>query len=371
MTRILAIESSCDETAAAVVADGTRILSNVISSQIDLHAKYGGVVPELASRAHLEKIVPVVREACEQAGVAYRDVDAIAVTRGPGLVGSLLVGVSYAKAMAWSLGKPLVGVNHLEGHVHAVLLEAAQKGELERIEFPLVTLIVSGGHTHLYHVNREPLERADAFRYSYKLVGHTVDDAAGEAYDKVAKLLALGYPGGPVIDRLARRGNPEAVRFTRPNLKRGRAYDFSFSGIKTAVVRFVERDGLRAEADHRRTALRDAPRPVEELCSQRTLDLLASFQHAVVEDLTARTLAAADDFHSRAVFVSGGVAANSLLRKVFAEECAGRGVPVFFPSVQLSTDNAAMIAAAAWPRFLAGEFAGLDLNADPALKLGV
>ncbi len=388
MIRILAIESSCDETAAAVVADGARILSNVISSQVDLHAKYGGVVPELASRAHLEKIVPVVREACEQAGVAYADLDAIAVTQGPGLVGSLLVGVSYAKAMAWSLGKPLLGVNHLEGHIHAVLLEAAQKGELERIEFPLVTLVVSGGHTTLYHVKREPLhpetreanrgihpERSreigtDGFRYSYKLLGHTVDDAAGEAYDKVAKLLALGYPGGPVIDRLAHRGNPEAVRFTRPNIKRGRPYDFSFSGIKTAVVRLVERDGLRAEAQHRRTALQAEPRPIEELCSQQTLDLLASFQHAVVEDLTARTLAAADDFEARAVFVSGGVAANSRLRKIFAEECAGRGLPVFFPSVALSTDNAAMIAAAAYPHFLAGEFSGLDLNADPSLKLG-
>ena len=371
MTRILAIESSCDETAAAVVADGTRILSNVISSQVDLHAKYGGVVPELASRAHLEKIVPVVREACEQAGVAYSDVDAIAVTRGPGLVGSLLVGVSYAKAMAWSLSKPLVGVNHLEGHIHAVLLEAAAKGELPRIEFPLVTLIVSGGHTHLYRVEREPLARADGFRYSYQLVGHTVDDAAGEAYDKVAKLLALGYPGGPVIDRLARRGNAEAVRFTRPNIKRGRAYDFSFSGIKTAVVRLVERrPELRAEAEQRRANQQAGPRAVDELCSQETLDLLARFQRAVVEDLTQRTLAAADDFQACAVFVSGGVAANSLLRKVFAEECAGRGVPVFFPSVQLSTDNAAMIAAAAYPKFLAGEFAGLDLNADPALRLG-
>ncbi len=363
MIRILAIESSCDETAAAVVADGTRILSNVISSQVDLHAKYGGVVPELASRAHLEKIVPVVREACEQAGVAYADVDAIAVTRGPGLVGSLLVGVSYAKAMAWSLAKPLLGINHLEGHIHAVLLEAAQKNERARIEFPLVTLIVSGGHTALYHVKREPLERGDGFRYTYRLVGHTLDDAAGEAYDKVAKLLALGYPGGPVIDRLARRGNPEAVRFTRPNIMRGRPYDFSFSGIKTAVVRWVENNGRSLSRDPQGGS-RDAE------AEQRTLDLLASFQHAVVEDLTARTLAAADDFEARAVFVSCGVAANSRLRKIFAEECAGRGLPVFFPSVQLSTDNAAMIAAAAYPRFLAGEFSGLDLNADPSLKLG-
>ncbi len=406
MKRILAIESSCDETAAAVLADGARILSNVVSSQVDLHAKYGGVVPELASRAHVEKIVPVVREALSAAGVSYNGIDAIAVTQGPGLVGSLLVGVSYAKALAWSLSKPLIGVNHLEGHVHAVLLEAAQKNDLEKIEFPLVTLVVSGGHTALYQVDRAPLENGSGgFRYHYKLVGHTVDDAAGEAYDKVAKLLGLGYPGGPVIDRLARRGDPAAVVFTRPNIKRGRAYDFSFSGIKAAVVRLVEKNGLRDEAEKRRAAvsrlsraepgqaqsregqqsgLRDAAAPVypesreadrgtpslDELCSQSTLDLLASFQRAVVEDLTERTLAAADDLNARAVFVSGGVAANSLLREIFAQECAGRGLPVFFPSVALSTDNAAMIAAAAWPRFLARDFSGLDLNADPALKLG-
>jgi len=381
MVRILGIESSCDETAAAVVVDGTRILSNIISSQIDLHAKYGGVVPELASRAHLEKIVPVVREACRQAGLDYAALDAIAVTQGPGLIGSLLVGVSYAKALAWSLGKPLVAVNHLEGHIHAVLLEAAQKGEAERIEFPVVTLVVSGGHTALYIVSREPLDAAAGFHYSYRLVGHTLDDAAGEAYDKVAKLLGLGYPGGPVIDRLARRGDPSAIAFTRPNLKRARPYDFSFSGIKTAVARLVDRDGLRKEVQDRaalsrdpRSGSRDAAepaRPLDELVAQPTLDLLASFQHAVVEDLTERTLAAADDFCAHAVFVSGGVAANSLLRKTFAEECAIRGVPVYFPSVALSTDNAAMIAAAAYPRFLAREFAGRDLNADSSLPLGV
>ena len=367
MTRILAIESSCDETAAAVVVGGTQILSNIISSQIDLHARYGGVVPELASRAHLEKIVPVVREACREARLDYAALDAIAVTQGPGLIGSLLVGVSYAKALAWSLGKPLVAVNHLEGHIHAVLLEAAQKGEADKIEFPVVTLVVSGGHTALYVVSREPLAEVKGFRYSYRLVGHTLDDAAGEAYDKVAKLLGLGYPGGPVIDRLARRGDPSAIAFTRPNLKRARPYDFSFSGIKTAVARLVDRDGLRKEVGARA----EPARPLDEFVAQPTLDLLASFQRTVVEDLTERTLAAADDFHARAVFVSGGVAANSLLRKTFAEECAIRGVPVYFPSVALSTDNAAMIAAAAYPRFLAGEFAGRDLNADSSLPLGV
>jgi len=372
LTRILGIESSCDETAAAVVADGHRIFSNVISSQIDLHAKYGGVVPELASRAHLEKIVPVVREACRQAGLEYADLDAIAVTQGPGLIGSLLVGVSYAKALAWSLAKPLIAVNHLEGHIHAVLLEAAQKGEADRIEFPVVTLVVSGGHTALYIVTREPLASAAGYRYSYRLVGHTLDDAAGEAYDKVAKLLGLGYPGGPVIDRLAHRGDPSAIVFTRPNLKRARPYDFSFSGIKTAVARLVERDGLREEVEARAARRRAEPeRPLDELVAQPTLDLLASFQRAVVEDLAERTLAAADDFHARAVFVSGGVAANSLLRKIFVEECAIRGIPVFFPSVALSTDNAAMIAAAAYPKFLSREFAGRDLNADASLPLGV
>lgn len=372
MVRILGIESSCDETAAAVVADGARVLSNVISSQVDLHAKYGGVVPELAARAHLERIVPVVREACEQAGLRYGEVDAIAVTQGPGLIGSLLVGLAYAKTLAWSLSKPLIGVNHLEGHIHAVLLEARQQADAPAIEFPAVTLVVSGGHTALYLVSREPLAtRPDAFRYDYRLLGHTVDDAAGEAYDKVAKHLALGYPGGPVIDRLAARGDPEAIVFTRPNIKRGRPYDFSFSGIKTAVVRLVEKNGLHAEIEQRAARRQAEPQvPLETLCSQATLDLLASFQRAVVEDLTERTLAAAADFAARAVFVSGGVAANSLLRQVFAQECAGRGLPVFFPSVLLSTDNAAMIAAAAYPKFLAGEFADADLNADASLPLG-
>jgi N6-L-threonylcarbamoyladenine synthase len=375
MTRILGIESSCDETAAAIVADGTRILSNVVSSQVDIHAKYGGVVPELASRAHVEKIVPVVREAFAGAGLDYRDIDAIGVTRGPGLIGALLVGVCYAKAMAWSLGKPLIGVNHLEGHIHAVLLEAAQKPEQAgRIEFPLVTLVVSGGHTALYHVEREPLAApaGGGFRYHYRLVGHTLDDAAGEAYDKVAKHLGLGYPGGPVIDRLARNGNPDAIAFTKPRLRRGRPYDFSFSGIKTAVVRLVDRGGLRAEAEERRARRRTQPQAsAAEPVSPQTLDLLASFQKTVVEDLTERTLAAADDLNARGVFVSGGVAANSLLRKIFAEECAARGLPVFFPSVALSTDNAAMIAAAAFPKYQAGEFADpVTLNADASLPLG-
>lgn len=377
MARILAIESSCDETAAAIVADGARILSNVVSSQVDLHRKYDGVVPELAARAHLEKIVPVVREACAQAGITYADVDAIAVTQGPGLIGALLVGVTFAKAMAWSLGKPLIGVNHLEGHIHAVLLEQRARADGEApVEFPVVTLVVSGGHTVLFRVEQEPIPaHPDKFRLRYQRLGETVDDAAGEAFDKVSKHLALGYPGGPAIDRLAPAGNPDAVVFTRPNIKHGTPYDFSFSGIKTAVVRYVERHGLAAEVAARRAARTQETAPPVERCSRQTLDLVASFQKAVVEDLTERTLAAAEDFDARAVFVSGGVAANSLLRKVFRQECAIRGLPVFFPSVELSTDNAAMIAAAAYPKFLAGEFvglpaqAGLDFNADASLPL--
>jgi N6-L-threonylcarbamoyladenine synthase len=377
VARILAIESSCDETAAAIVADGARILSNVVSSQVDLHRKYDGVVPELAARAHLEKIVPVVREACAQAGLTYADLDAIAVTQGPGLIGALLVGVTFAKAMAWSLGKPLIGVNHLEGHIHAVLLEQRARADGEApVEFPVVTLVVSGGHTVLFRVEQEPIPaHPDKFRLRYQRLGETVDDAAGEAFDKVAKHLALGYPGGPAIDRLAPAGNPDAVVFTRPNIKHGTPYDFSFSGIKTAVVRYVERHGLAAEVAARRAARTHETAPPVEPCSRQTLDLVASFQKAVVEDLTERTLAAAEDFDARAVFVSGGVAANSLLRKIFRQECAIRGLPVFFPSVELSTDNAAMIAAAAYPKFLAGEFvgltaqAGLDFNADASLPL--
>lgn len=376
MTRILGIESSCDETAAAIVADGARILANVVSSQVDLHARYGGVVPELASRAHVEKIVPVVREAFAQAGLGYGDVDAIAVTQGPGLIGSLLVGVTFAKAMAWSLRKPLIGINHLEGHIHAVLLEHRQKDGAP-IDFPVVTLIVSGGHTVLYRVEQQPLPaHPGAFRLHYERLGETVDDAAGEAFDKVAKHLALGYPGGPVIDRLARFGNPDAVIFTRPVIKGGCAYDFSFSGIKTAVVRYVERKGLESEIARRVPKLPERKIDLREYCSQETLDLVASFQKAVVEDLTERTLAAADEFEARALFVSGGVAANSLLRKVIRAESAARGLEVFFPSVALSTDNAAMIAAAAYPKFLAGEFValpaepGLAFNADASLPLG-
>jgi len=384
-TRILGIESSCDETAAAVVADGREILSSVVASQVDVHRKYGGVVPELASREHLRHIVPVVREALDRAGMRLADVDAIGVTRGPGLVGALLVGLTYGKVLAQALGKPLIAVNHLEGHVHAVLLEAYRASK--QPEFPAVCLIVSGGHTQLYRVESAPAPSGSAaLQLKYRKLGGTRDDAAGEAYDKVAKMLALGYPGGPVIDQLAsahrgahsqsgdgsgpRVGTPP--RFG-PTKLRGNPYDFSFSGIKTAVLYYL-RDhpefapGIAA----RQAALREGKRSAAELaplCDAQTLDLVAAFQSAVVRDLFGRTLAAARETSARSVLVSGGVAANSELRAAFDAASAKDGVPVFMPSRALSTDNAAMIAAAAYSRLRAGERAGEDLDAEAVLPL--
>jgi N6-L-threonylcarbamoyladenine synthase len=368
-TRVLGIESSCDETAAAVVADGREILSSIVASQCDIHRKYGGVVPELASREHLRRIVPVVREALEQARLELCEVDAIGVTCGPGLIGSLLVGVTYGKVLALSLGKPLVAVNHLEGHVYAVLLEAYRQNQ--QPEFPAVCLIVSGGHTLLYEVRAEPLRAwngaPEAVRLRYARIGATRDDAAGEAYDKVAKRLALGYPGGPVLDQLAAHGDPEAVRFTPP-VTHGNPYDFSFSGIKTAVLRWLhQHPELQPEIARREQALKDGLRKPDELrplCSQAVLDLVASFQRSVVDDLVRRTLAAAEQYAARSVLVSGGVAANSELRRTFECEAAMGGLSVFFPSRHLSTDNAAMIAAAAYPHLLAGELATAELNAE-------
>ncbi len=383
---ILGIESSCDETAAAVVRSGEQLISNVVLSQYATHQPYGGVVPELASREHLRAIVQVVRAALAEAGQSYESVDALAVTQGPGLAGALLVGVSYAKALAWAVDKPLVAVNHLEGHIHAVLLEERQKGNHE-IQFPLLALVVSGGHTHLYLAE----ERSGGWRY--RNIGHTRDDAAGEAFDKVAKLLALGYPGGPIIDQLAGYGDASAVKFSFAQIKHadrktpagGRKpvadprteearYDFSYSGIKTAVLRHLEtHPELREEAERRRQALAGIARPkadqVKAASSRQTLNLVASFQHAMVEDLVTKTLAAAREQEAATLFITGGVAANGQLRRRFEEDAAQEGLPVYFPTRPLSTDNAAMIAAAAYPKLLAGELAPAELSAEASLAL--
>ncbi len=377
-TRILGIESSCDETAAAVVVDGREILSSVVSSQLDIHRKYGGVVPELASREHLRKIVPVVREALSQAGVDYKDIDAVGVTQGPGLVGSLLVGVTYGKVLATELGKPLVPVNHLEGHVHAVFLEAHLGGKTPVL--PAICLIVSGGHTLLYHVQAAGNGEAAHRGFQYRRLGGTRDDAAGEAYDKVARLLALGYPGGPIIDQIAAKvvasgekfKEKDALHFNPVKIK-GNPYDFSFSGIKTAALYYVRaHPEFAEEIEARKKALQEGRRKAADLiplCSPRTLSLISKFQSAVVRDLVTRTLEAAAETNARTVLVSGGVAANSELRNRFESKAAATGVDVFFPSRALSTDNAAMIAAAAYPHLLAGDLASPELNAEPNLRL--
>ncbi|MBM3738100.1 MAG: tRNA (adenosine(37)-N6)-threonylcarbamoyltransferase complex transferase subunit TsaD [Acidobacteria bacterium] len=355
---ILGIESSCDETAAAVVEDACRIRSSVVASQM-AHGKYGGVVPELASREHLRAIVPVVREAMSRAGREFGDLDAVAATEGPGLVGSLLVGLTFAKSLCFVHRKPLIAVNHIEGHIHAVIMEARQEGRA--VEFPALALVASGGHTHLFEV-------APDFRY--RLLGRTRDDAAGEAFDKVAKLLGYSYPGGPVLDRLAPHGDPHGVRFTMAKMK-GNPLDFSFSGIKTAVLRWVEQRGMSAEIDARRVLARgDQPVTTEQwiaVTPQATLDLIASFQHTVVSELLKRTVSAAEQISARSVIISGGVACNSGLRAAArsADFCA----PVWFPSPALSTDNAAMIAAAAFPKLARGETAGWDLRAKANLVL--
>ena len=360
MARILAIESSCDETAAAVIEDETRVLSSVVASQLSVHAKYGGVVPELASREHLRAIVPVVREAMEKAGIGWRDLDAVAATYGPGLAGALLVGLTYAKSIAFATGLPLITVNHIEGHIHAVILEARQQGT--PVELPGVALIVSGGHTHLFEA------RSDG---AYRLLGHTRDDAAGEAFDKVAKLLGFGYPGGPVIDMLAPCGDPHAVRFTLAKMK-GNTLDFSFSGLKTAVLRWVESRDMAGEIATRRELLSRKLTPTLEewleVTPQATLDLLASFQATVIDELLRRAIAAADQVESaKSLIVSGGVACNSGLRTAVNRQAVG--LPVYFPSRALSTDNAVMIAAAAFPKFRRGDFADLSAAAEPSLEL--
>jgi N6-L-threonylcarbamoyladenine synthase len=399
---ILGIESSCDETAAAIVERGAHTVSSVVASQTAIHARYGGVVPELASREHLRAIVPVVRGALAEAHITLADLDAIAVTSGPGLAGALLVGITYAKALAFANRLPLIAVNHLEGHIHAVLLNEREieggHGETEPNESrsdstgdPALALVVSGGHTHLY------LARPTDGTWGYTLMGRTVDDAAGEAFDKVAKLLGLGYPGGPWIDALSRFGNPHAVPFSfaqiktkvhlagkTPRTKAAKSapisrldphFMFSFSGIKTAVLRYVELHGLRAEARARAGRVPEHFRPPQThedalaLCPQPTLDLIASFQHAAIGDLLKKTFAAAESLGAQRILVTGGVAANRELRERFNVEAAAHGVRISFPSFALSTDNAAMIAAAAWPRLLSGDFAPPELSADPSFAL--
>jgi N6-L-threonylcarbamoyladenine synthase len=341
---VLGVESSCDETSAAVVADGRTILSNLVASQDEVHRPYGGVVPELASRQHLTHIGPIVSGALKEARVSLQDLSAIAVTQGPGLVGSLLVGLSFAKSLAYARGIPLVAVDHLEGHIRAVYLESPGP-----IPHPAVSLVVSGGHTSLFLMEREE---------KYRLLGKTRDDAAGEAYDKVAKKLGLGYPGGPILDRLARLGDPEACRFTVARFTDGSA-DFSFSGLKSAVLRALVERKIPPLA------------PGENPESRRDLvDLAAGFQRAVVTALVERTERAAEEQKARAILVSGGVAANRELRATFEARACALGVPVMFPSVKLSTDNAAMIAAAGYLKYLRKELSGMDLNADVELRLG-
>lgn len=360
MPRILAIESSCDETAAAIIEDETRVLSSVVASQLSVHGKYGGVVPELASREHLRSIVPVVREALSLSGLAWNDIDAVAATSGPGLAGSLLVGLTYAKAVCFATGLPLIAVNHIEGHIHCVILEARQAEN--PVPLPALAMIVSGGHTHLFEAREDG---------SFRLLGRTRDDAAGEAFDKVAKLLGFGYPGGPVIDRLAPFGNPAAIRFTLARMK-GNSLDFSFSGLKTAVLRWVESHDMAAEIDIRKRLLRSSPEPsLDEwlmVTPQATRDLVASFQRTVIEELLNHAASAAEKTEGvRALIISGGVACNSGLRAAATQ--AAVGLPVYFPSRQLSTDNAVMIAAAAFPRFHRKQFASLSVAADPNLAL--
>jgi N6-L-threonylcarbamoyladenine synthase len=354
---ILGIESSCDETAASIVDDRARVLSSVVASQLDTHSKYGGVVPELASREHLRAIVPVVKQALGDAQASLHELSAIAATVGPGLVGSLLVGLTYAKALCFATGLPLIAVNHVEGHIHAVLLEERQRGG--QLELPALALVVSGGHTHLFEVQQIG---------QYRLLGKTRDDAAGEAYDKVAKLLGYGYPGGPTLDQLAPFGNPRAVRFTLARMK-GNELDFSFSGLKTAVLRWVEQHDMEREIAGRRELVQLHAHPTvdqwREATPQATLDLIASFQATVIEELLRRTIASADELGVETIIVSGGVACNSGLRR----QAERSGYRFLFPSPGLSTDNAAMIAAAAFPKLERREFASLDVRAQANLRL--
>ncbi|MFH1684164.1 MAG: tRNA (adenosine(37)-N6)-threonylcarbamoyltransferase complex transferase subunit TsaD [Candidatus Margulisiibacteriota bacterium] len=329
---ILAIETSCDETAAAVVKDGQEILSNIISSQVEFHQKYGGIVPEIASRKHIEVINPIIQEALDTAKVTFKDLDAVAVTHGPGLIGSLIVGLSAAKSIAYALNIPLIGVNHLEAHIYANFLVPSTQPP-----FPFLSLLVSGGHTMLILVEDHG---------KYKVIGRTRDDAAGEAFDKVARFLKIGYPGGPIIDQMAKDGNPKAINFTRPMLNDG--FDFSFSGIKTAVVTHVKRN-------------RDVQSQVP--------DLVASFQQAVVDVLTAKTIRAAKKYQCKNIALAGGVSANSCLRKEMEEKGREAGIEIMIPPIILCTDNAAMVGARAYYLFKEGKTSSFDLPAVASLRL--
>lgn len=328
---ILAIETSCDETACAILKDGTDVLANVISSQINIHEKFGGVVPEVASRKHLEYMPLLVEEAVSEAACRWEDIDAVAVTFGPGLVGALLVGLSHAKALALGLGVPLIGVHHIEGHIYANFLAHGH------IELPAVCLVVSGGHTNLIRLPRHGV---------YEVLGRTQDDAAGEAFDKVARAIGLGYPGGPKIDALSKEGDPAAIDFPRAQTKG--PYDFSFSGLKSAVLNFTNQEKMKG-------------RPLE------VANIAASFQEAVVDALVDKTMAALDDTASPTLLLAGGVAANRRLRARLSQACAEKGVAFYYPPMDLCTDNAAMIAAAAAYKYERKEFSGWDLNAVPQL----
>ena len=334
-TLILAIESSCDETAASVVKNGREILSNIISSQIALHTLYGGVVPEIASRKHIEKINQVIEEALKQAQVTLEDIDAVGVTYGPGLVGALLVGVAEAKAIAYAAKKPLVGVHHIEGHIAANYIEHPD------LEPPFLCLVVSGGHTHLVHVEDYG---------KFKIIGRTRDDAAGEAFDKVARAIGLGYPGGPKIDKVSREGNPEAIVFPRAHIEEA-PYDFSFSGVKSAVLNYI--NGCKMKGEEYSQA-----------------DIAASFQKAVTDVLVGNAMHAVEEYGDRKFAIAGGVASNSALRAAMAEACKEKGVEFYYPSPIYCTDNAAMIGVAAYYEFMNGTRHGWDLNAVPNLKLG-
>lgn len=332
---ILAIESSCDETAAAVVKNGRTVLSNIISSQIALHTLYGGVVPEIASRKHIEKINQVIREALETAQVTLDEIDAIAVTYGPGLVGALLVGVAEAKAISYAKKKPLIGVHHIEGHVSANFIVHSE------LEPPFLCLIVSGGHTHLVLVKEYGV---------YEIIGKTRDDAAGEAFDKVARAIGLGYPGGPKVDNLAKEGNKDKILFPRANIE-GSPFDFSFSGVKSAVLNYINSCTMKNEEVNK-------------------ADIAASFQEAVVDALVTKTIAAAKHYGMNKVALAGGVASNSSLRENMEIACKKNKLELYYPTPIYCTDNAAMIGAAAYYEYLSGTRHGLDLNAIPNLKIG-